>query len=129
MRKTGLFVAALASVVLCSCVMQNLQKNLASYVGQPLDVAIAHMGLPSGERTIAGHHVYVWTNQNQMVLPTYQTSTTTGYVGGQSFAATTGQMGSTVVQGECEITLEVNGENVITSWSYNGNPAGCSRYQ
>lgn len=117
------------SLALVGCTTPgSIKRNLATYKGRPVADAIARYGVPSSERTVAGIKVYTWSNRHTAVVPTYQTSQTTGYVGGQSFQATTGTMGTSSFQAECEMTMQVDEAEVVTRVGFSGNIAGCSRY-
>ncbi|SKB50883.1 hypothetical protein [Luteibacter sp. 22Crub2.1] len=120
---------AAAAMVLSGCVsFSSIQKKLDGYKGRPLDDAIAHLGYPTAERTVAGHHLFVWGDSHAMALPSYKTSTTSGTVGGTPYSGTTGTWGTETIQAECVVTMEVNEAKVVTNVTFSGNHAGCDRY-
>ncbi|MGF6764026.1 hypothetical protein P3T24_004357 [Paraburkholderia sp. GAS33] len=68
--------------------------------GKPIDAAIARLGVPQSERTIAGHHVYTWT--------------TGGQYNGE---------GRT-----CTLDVEVDSLGISRTMRYIGNLSGCGPY-
>jgi hypothetical protein len=63
MRSIALLVG---TAVLAGCASQNLiKKGTDQLVGQPIDVAVAKLGMPTEERTIADTKVYVWTTDGE----------------------------------------------------------------
>jgi hypothetical protein len=58
-------IAACAfALTLAGCVGDSITKGMAPLAGQPLDAAIAKLGVPTSESTVAGRKVYVWLTQN-----------------------------------------------------------------
>jgi hypothetical protein len=87
----GIFVASCAGTI---------KEGMAKFEGLPLSAAIAKIGEPIDERTIAGRKVYMW-----------------------------GSLG-TVNKGEkgkCQITATMDGD-VIASFDYQGDETLCQRY-
>jgi len=116
-------------MALSGCVTSgSISRNLSAYKGRPVTDVIARYGVPNSERTVAGIKVYTWSSRHTEVLPTYSTAQTTGYAGGQSFQATTGQWGTESFSAECEMTMQVDEHEVVTDYNFSGNMAGCSRY-
>ncbi len=60
MRFLGL---AAVSVLLSGCASQAIKEGMTGLQGQPLSAAIAKLGMPNDERTIAGQKVYIWMSR------------------------------------------------------------------
>jgi hypothetical protein len=75
------------------------QPLTTSLQGQPVTAAIARLGLPTDDRTAAGHTVYIW-------------SSSTIVEGAEH---------------KCQIRAIMNGD-VIGSFNYEGNSLACMRY-
>jgi hypothetical protein len=123
----------LAPVMLGGCMTWGgFQQNLGTLVGEPLDVAIAKLGYPSGERTIAGHHIYIWaansTGIMSMPQTTFGTATATGPLGTTTAYGTSTAYVPVTVRANCKIELEVDISDRIKSFQYDGNRAGCIRF-
>jgi hypothetical protein len=51
-----------SAAVPASCASQNpIQKGMDELIGQPIEVAIARLGMPTEATTIAGTKVYIWS--------------------------------------------------------------------
>jgi hypothetical protein len=90
-----------AAVILASCALptgQIIKEETNELVGRPLSEAIAKLGVPTEERTIADMKVYIW-------------STSTVFEGTQL---------------SCQIRAIMKG-NVIGTFDFEGNE-GCRRY-
>ena len=88
-----------------SCVYADtaMDRVMNSWQGENIDTVIRYWGYPHEERTLAGHKLLYWyQNQNPQYI---QTSAYTG----------------TVTQGYCTRILEVNENNTVSSWQYEGN--------
>lgn len=119
------FLLALAAVAaLSGCATGGLMSGImGSWDGAHIDQVIKQWGYPNGERTIAGHHLYSWQEDVQLTMP--MTSTTTGTVtriGSTAYVqANTNNWGGGTSNWSCVRILEVNADNIVTSWQYEGN--------
>jgi len=95
----GLLAAVLLCLLVAGCAGETIKKGMDGLLGQPLSAAVARLGVPTDERTIAGQKVYIW-------------STRDFYEGTET---------------KCQIRAIMNG-NVIGSWDYEGNEGQCQRY-
>jgi hypothetical protein len=86
-------------MALTACAGAAIKEGMTALQGQPLSAAIAKLGVPTEERTIAGQKVYIW------------------------FTRTLDE-GTEL---KCQIRVIMNGD-VIGSWDFEGNEAKCSRY-
>jgi hypothetical protein len=78
-----------------------IEKSMASFVGQPIDVAIAKLGIPNDQQNIAGRTVYIWLARE--------------VVEGTEL--------------KCQIRVIVNA-GIIESFDLSGNhPGHCQRYR
>lgn len=72
---------------------------MAPLMGQPIDAAIAKLGVPNDQQTIAGRTVYTWFRRNVDEGTEYK----------------------------CQLRVIVTG-NAITSYDIDGNVAKCAYY-
>lgn len=68
-------------------------------LGQPLSVAVAKLGMPTDEKTIAGQKVYIWFNRSI-------------------------EEGTEL---KCTLRVIMSGD-VISGFDFDGNEISCSRY-
>ena len=94
-----LVAIAVACLAVAACAGDIISKGIAALVGQPLSAAVAKLGAPTEERTIAGQRVYLW-----------HTSTL-----------------SDGKESKCQIRVIMSGD-VIGMVDYDGNEAVCMRY-
>jgi len=81
----------------------TMNRVMDSWIGENIDTVMKYWGYPNDEKNIAGHKLLYWyQNQN----PQYMV-----------MSAYTG----TVTQAYCTRILEVNKQNIINSWQYEGN--------
>jgi hypothetical protein len=97
MRNLGM--VAFAALMLAGCSFNEIKEGMNSLRGQPLSAAIAKLGMPNDERTIAGQKVYTWYSS------TFDEGT----------------------QLQCRIRVIMAGE-VIDSYDFEGNNGMCMRY-
>jgi hypothetical protein len=93
------FAATVTACALIAGCAGTIKEGMARLEGQPLSTAIAKLGLPIEEQTIAGMKVYVWGSPG--MLPK----------GAKA----------------CQLRAIMNGE-VIGSFEYEGNESVCQRY-
>lgn len=130
MRNIALAIAA-AAVAGCATWGQ-MNDGLNGLLGKPIDAAIRKIGYPASEQAIAGRKLYRWggSHQSSILVPT--TTTTTGTIGlGRQmtpFSATTTGMNFEQYEDGCYITLEVDREDIITRYQYEGNLDGCAPF-
>lgn len=66
-RRVIVLVAACIALASCGIdptVGPAIQNGMASLVGQPIDAAIAKLGVPNDQRIIAGRTVYTWVTRD-----------------------------------------------------------------
>ena len=100
-----IFVSLCILFICQNCVNAEttMSRVMNSWQGEDIDIVFKYWGYPSDEKNIAGHKLLYWY-QNQS--PIYmQTSAYTG----------------TVTQSYCTRILEINGQNKVSSWQYEGN--------
>ena len=90
---------AIACIAVAGCVGDTIKKGMSPLVGQPLDAAIAKLGVPTSESTVANRKVYVWSTRNLVEGTEYR----------------------------CQIRVVMNGD-VIGTFDWEGNNGGCQRY-
>lgn len=89
-----------AALLLGACAGETIRSRMTTMVGQPASVAIAKLGLPTEEQTIAGQHVYIWSS-NRLVE------------------------GSSWI---CRIRAVIGANDTIKSFDLDGNEAGCEQF-
>jgi hypothetical protein len=89
----------LASLVTAGCAGPAIEKGMNTMLGQPLSAAVAKLGMPTDEKTIAGQKVYIWFNRVVDEGSEYK----------------------------CTLRAIVSGD-VITAWDFDGNNGPCLRY-
>lgn len=127
----SLIVTILIALPVYAGVKSFMEKSLNSWVDYSLDDVINSWGYPTGEREIAGKHLYYWNNSKTSYVP--QTSNTYGNAnayansygnsayGNGTYNSTTTTYGGYNVTYYCNRTLEVNSDNKITNWQWEGN--------
>lgn len=88
-----------------SCVYADtaMSKVMESWKGEHVDTVFKYWGYPSDEKTLAGHNLLYWyQNQNSQYV---QTSVTI----------------ASITQNYCTRILEINKQNIVDSWQYDGN--------
>lgn len=103
----------------------DLGAVLATYNNLPLDAAINSFGYPDAQQHIAGRTIYLWSVKGTEPLP--NVSLTTGDVGNELFSAVT-YGGTSTIEIDCKVTMEVNDQKVVTRVFYDGNMLGCSQF-
>jgi hypothetical protein len=98
MHRVAAIAAACSFVAACA---GTIKEEMAKLEGQPLSAAIAKIGPPVDERTIAGTKVYIW---GSLEIPAK---------GGKDK--------------KCQIRATMNGD-VIASFDYEGDESLCQRY-
>lgn len=126
-------VTALSAIILAGCATWGqFDEGLDALLNMPLSTAIDRLGYPSGERTVAGRRLVEWgrSTNGAMYMPT--TATTYGTVntnrGFGSYSGTTTGGTFMPVNYNCNVTLEVDQDDIIRRYQYEGNLGGCERY-
>jgi hypothetical protein len=57
---------AVACATIAACAGEAIKKGMTALQGQPLNAAIAKLGVPTEERTIAGQKVYIGSREPSM---------------------------------------------------------------
>ena len=127
----SLFVVILIALPASAGVKSFMEKCLNSWVGYSLDDVMKSWGYPTGEREIAGKHLYYWNLSKTGYVP--QTSNTTGssnayansygnsVYGNGTYNSTTTTYGGYSVTYYCNRTLETGADNKIIRWEWEGN--------
>jgi len=93
------FAAAAPVCILVASCAGTIKEGMVKFEGQPLSAAIAKIGVPNDERTVAGKKVYIW--------------------------GSAGEKGSK--EKGCQIRATMNGD-AIESFDYEGDEKLCQRY-
>lgn len=101
------YIAILLTIILIQPVtfaagMKNtMGKVMDSWIGENIDKVIDSWGYPSSEKEIAGKKLYYWTKSSYVI-----TSNQYGVYGGES---------------TCNRILEVDKNNTVVRWQWEGN--------
>lgn len=98
------------------------EKAMGSWVGYTIDDVIKSWGYPTEEKTIANHHIFIWNKSFTNYVP--QSSNSTAYNSFNNTNIHTTTYGGYYVNYSCCRTFEVDENNKIISWQYQGN--GCA---
>lgn len=130
MKKIMMAAAVLAMTGCAS--WGDMKAGLDGLLDRPISAAIDRIGYPSSEQTIAGRKIYRWGASSQSAMYMPSTTTTTGSVGTglgyRPFSATTTGGTYIPVSYNCEIVMEVDANDIIKRYQYNGNLGGCEPY-
>lgn len=119
----------LLSFLLSNCTSfspEKLTSSLESLVDENINFAISKLGIPDGERNIAGYHIYRWgfsQNYNDVVT-TY--SPTSGVIGTTTFTAGTYNTVPVMRNSNCYVELSFGENGIINGHYWSGN--NCQRY-
>jgi hypothetical protein len=91
---------AAACILVAGCA-GTIKEGMTRLEGRPLSAAIAKIGLPIEERTVAGKKVYIW---GSIEMPTKAPK-----------------------EKKCQIRATMNGD-LIESFDYQGDESLCQRY-
>lgn len=124
MRNT--ILAVLTSSALLGCAsggMGVMDGIMSSWVGSSAEDVMRQWGYPHEERNIAGKKLLIWHRNVQLTMPATATTTgTANRIGGTTYySGTTTVSGGGVSNWSCVRILEVNAENRIVSWQWEGN--------
>jgi hypothetical protein len=131
MKKIAL--GLMCAVVLPGCAtFGQLETGLNSMIGQDLSIAVAKLGFPTSERTVAGMKLVEWGRSNNATFLMPTASTTNGYAqyGNRmaNYSATTTSTTAVTMNFQCRIILQVDTSNTIRRYQYEGNIGGCASY-
>jgi hypothetical protein len=104
-------VMVLATAAGCAAHFERVMtEDLNQFTGKDIHVAIAKLGYPSKEDTIAGDHIYRWGIN----------------VGSASIGTSTGILGMSKTEATgCMIDLVVDSANIVTRTSWSGSKSAC----
>jgi hypothetical protein len=89
---------------------RNMTETLNQFVGKDIHVAIAELGYPAKEDTIAGDHIFRWGIN----------------VGAASIGTSNGILGMSKTKATgCMIDLVVDNTNIVTRTSWTGTKSAC----
>ncbi|MEZ5919208.1 MAG: hypothetical protein R3D66_04680 [Alphaproteobacteria bacterium] len=104
-----------------------MHDHLKPTEGQHIDKAIALIGYPDEEKTIAGKKIYFWRNGGAVALPSTTTSNTRGVIGSTSYSGTTTSLGTSIASISCEIKIVTENDIILKVEAY-GDNYGCRKY-
>lgn len=95
--------------------------------GKNIQVAIDHLGIPSGQYVVAGKNVYVWSTSESFTSLTASPSNTVGTVGNASFSASSMSYMPTTSQLSCVVKISTD-SGIIERMEYDGSNGTCFKY-
>jgi hypothetical protein len=124
MRNLG--VGLIVAVTLSACVSGGpgvMDRIMVSWMGASADEVMRQWGYPHEERNVAGKKLLVWHRNVQLAMPVTATTTGTANRVGPStyYSGTTTVSGGGVSNWSCVRILEVNSENRVVNWQWEGN--------
>lgn len=78
----------------------SMGRVIQSWIGENIDTVISYWGYPSKEKTIAGHHLYIWQGNR---ITQYNSTTYSSYT---TF---------------CDRMLEVNDKSIVIAGGHKGS--------
>ena len=118
----------IAGLSLGGCVSQNMDAGLLGLVGQDIHVAIARLGYPNSQRTVAGDTVYTWSVNQTDTLPMTTGNSAFVTIGGAPASGLTTSTTYLPVNYNCTIDLGASANGVVKNYHWTGNIGGCSHY-
>ncbi|KQV51374.1 hypothetical protein ASD07_10795 [Duganella sp. Root336D2] len=128
--KNLLIVFVLSTLTACATSFSVMDETLPKLVGKKSSEAVKYLGFPSGEQSVMGKKVYVWSTRTWMPNFAPATTNTTGTIGARPFTATsTTYGGGGGMDLSCELKLIVGeSEDLIERFQYEGNNGACMRF-
>lgn len=123
-------LALLSLGVVSGCVtMESAKPAMDALKGQPVSAAIAKLGYPDGQMSIAGKNVYVWNNQDSgsYTMPTYNTATT--WVNGTPVYTTIQGSRTTSYDYQCKLRVIASKSDIVEGFEWEGDLEGCELMQ
>jgi hypothetical protein len=104
-------VVGIASAAGCAAHFErSMTEDLNQFTGKDIHVAIAQLGYPAKEETIAGDHIFRWGVN----------------VGSASIGTSNGILGMSKTKATgCLIDLVVDNANIVTHTSWSGTKSAC----
>ena len=96
-----------------------MDSAMESWMGSHLDEVILQWGYPDAEVTIADRHLYYWDRRVSYLFP--GTTTGTASVIGDTVYYQSVTNPPATVYGQCRKIFEVDQNNRIINWQYDGN--------
>jgi hypothetical protein len=123
-----MMAAGVASLVLTACITlhNRMEKDLDALTS--IKDAVDVWGYPDAKHEMLGSMIYVWSTSHSAILPSLQTSTTTGSIGGTPIGAQTRSLEWIPVSADCTIQLVEGEGGSIKTWKWEGNEMGCDSY-
>ena len=97
-----------------------MDKCMASWVGYHIDSVISSWGYPDDEKTVANRHIFIWEQSELVSTSSTQTTVVNKDKKGKT-TVDTFSYGGNLEQMYCKRVLEVDSNNIVTKYQWNGN--------
>ena len=116
-------LALIVALTLVACADQHAQEAMDRMVGHDLRDVVAKLGDPAAKREVPPFTIYTWAIRSKLsfVVP----ETMSASPGGMPITAS---MRPVSAIAECRLEIAVDSANLIKSYHFDGNPAGCARF-
>lgn len=120
--------------ILTSCsTFQDISDGLDRFSGKHVDSLIDVIGYPTYQQKVGSHDLYIWDSSQvvtfSMPKTTYHSGSVSGYGGGYgTYGGTSTTYVPQTYNYNCKITIEVDNQDRIIDWNFEGNIGGCERY-
>lgn len=116
-----LLISLFVNINICYASTKSfMEKALNSWIGYEINDVIETWGYPIEEKNIAGRKLYIWQTSKSIYVPQNASSNVTSY--GYGYAhVNTNTYGGYTVNAYCNKTLEVDKNNKIIRWEWQGN--------
>lgn len=122
-KRITVVIVAMSLVGCLKAAQLRLTNALDGWIGQPIEVAMKTMGYPSGKLEAPnGNTVYVFARNSSVTMPTLTTSNYS-LSGGSVYGSSVSTGGQTVGLW-CRTYIEVDKDNIIKTWQFEGNNCG-----
>jgi hypothetical protein len=112
------------ALTLGACASHDVKEAMDRMVGHDIREAVAKLGDPTARRHIPPLTIYTWETRSKLSFVIPETMSA-GPSGGMPIMAS---MMPLSVIAECRLEIAVDRANLIKSYRFDGNPAGCARF-
>jgi hypothetical protein len=115
-------------MLLSGCASTYVDTGLNDLLGKNIRTAFNVIGYPDSQQKFGSDTVYIWGHSSSSTLYVPQVNTTTGFVGGNSFAANTYSNSAVPINANAKIKIIADYTGTISSYEWQGNQYGLAVY-